>query len=45
VALGWYLLLFPIAVAVVQKVRWWGAAVVGAVTLAVVGLWMFVFIR
>ena len=45
VALGWYLLLFPIAVAVAQKVRWWGAVVVGAVTLVAVGLWNFVFIR
>jgi len=26
VALGWYLLLIPIAVATAQKMRWWGAA-------------------
>jgi len=45
VALGWYLLLIPIAVATAQKMRWWGAVVVGIVTLAIVGLWMFVFIR
>jgi len=38
-------LLIPLAVAAAQKVRWWGATVVGIITLVIVGLWMFVFIR
>jgi len=45
VALGWYLLLFPLAVAVSQKVRWWRAIIVGVAALCNVGLRMFLFIR
>ena len=44
-ALGWYLLLIPLAVAVAQKVHWWVAMVIGTVILVVIGLWMFIFIR
>jgi hypothetical protein len=45
VALGWYLLLFPVAVWAAQKVRWWQAALVGTATVAVAGFIMLIFIR
>jgi hypothetical protein len=45
VALGWYLLLIPIAVVTAQKLRWWRAVVVGLLALGIVGLWMSLFIR
>ena len=45
VALGWYFLLIPLAVAAAQKARWWGAVVIGLLTLGIVGLWIFLFIR
>lgn len=45
VALGWYLALFSVAAAVVQRVRWWKAIVIGVITLIVTGLWMLRFLR
>ncbi len=45
VALAWYLVLIPVAVAAAQKLRWWQSTLVGVFTLAVTGLLMFVFIR
>jgi hypothetical protein len=45
VALAWFLLLFPLAVAAGQKVRGWQAAVVGVLTVAVTGLVVLIFIR
>jgi len=45
VALGWYLVLFPLAVGVAQKLRWWQALIVGLLTLSVVGSIVFLFIR
>jgi hypothetical protein len=37
--------LFPLAVATVQKVRGWQAAIVGVLTVAVTGLVVLIFIR
>jgi hypothetical protein len=45
VAVAWYLVLFPVAVSAAQKLRWWQGAVVGVMTVAIVGLVMFIFIR
>jgi hypothetical protein len=45
VALAWYLLLFTIAAAVVQKLRWWQALLVAIPALAVTGVVMVTFIR
>jgi hypothetical protein len=45
VALAWYLVLVPIAVAVTQKLRWWQAAIVGTLTVVIVGFVMVIFIR
>jgi hypothetical protein len=45
VALGWYLVLFPIAVGVAQKLSWWQALIVGLLTFSVVGSIVFLFIR
>ena len=45
VALGWYLVLFPIAVGVAQQLRWWQALIVGLFTFSVVGSIVFLFIR
>ena len=45
VALAWFLLLFPLAVATIQKVRGWQAAIVGGLTVAVIGLVVLIFIR
>jgi hypothetical protein len=41
----WYLILFPIATAIAQKVRWWQAIVVGIMTMAISGFTLFIFIR
>jgi len=45
VAVAWFLLLFPIAVAVAQKIRWWPSAIVGILTVAIAGFVIFIFIR
>jgi hypothetical protein len=45
VALAWYLVLAPIAVAVTQKLHWWQAAIVGTLTVVIVGFVMVIFIR
>jgi hypothetical protein len=45
VALAWYLVLAPIAVAVTQKLRWWQATIVGTLTVVIVGFVMVIFIR
>ncbi len=45
VALVWYLVLIPIAVATSQKVNWWQSTIIGTLTAAIVGLVMFIFIR
>jgi hypothetical protein len=45
IALGWYLVLFPIAIGVAQKLRWWQALIVGLFTFGVVGSIVFLFIR
>lgn len=45
VALAWYLVLVPIAVSAAYKLRWWQAAIVGILALAVFGSLMFIFIR
>jgi hypothetical protein len=45
VALAWYLLLVPMALAVAHTLRWWQATLAGILTLLVVGSVMAVFIR
>jgi len=45
IAVAWYLILFPIAIAATQKLRWWQAAIVGTLTVAIVGLVILIFIR
>ncbi|HEY81978.1 MAG TPA: hypothetical protein G4O01_01650 [Dehalococcoidia bacterium] len=45
IAVAWYLILFPIAIAAAQKLRWWQAMVVGTLTVAIVGLVILIFIR
>ena len=45
VALAWYLILFPVAIAAAQGLRWWQAAIVGILTVAIVGLVILIFIR
>ncbi|MFQ6084550.1 MAG: YIP1 family protein [Candidatus Aminicenantia bacterium] len=45
VALAWYIVLFWIAVAVTQKLHWWQAAIVGTLTIAIIGFVMIIFIR
>lgn len=45
VALAWYLVLIPLAVAVAQRMRWAPAAIVGTLTMIVFLAVMVVFIR
>jgi len=45
VAVGWMLLLVPLAVAVVQRIRWWQAILTGIITLGIFMTLMLVFIR
>ncbi len=45
VALAWYLVLIPAAVAASHRLRWWQTAVTSIITLSVVGTFMFTFIR
>lgn len=45
IALAWYLVLFPIAVTVAQRLSWVEGAVVGSVTLALAGFLMLMVIR
>jgi hypothetical protein len=45
VALGWYLVLFPLAVRAVQRLRWLPSVLLGHVTVLVVGFVIFIFIR
>ena len=45
VAIGWMLLLTPLAIAVVQKIRWWQAIFTGILTLGIFVTLMLVFIR
>jgi len=45
VALAWFLTLFPVAIAAAQKLRWWQAAIIGILTVAIVGLVTLIFIR
>ena len=44
-AIIWYLILFPIATAIAQKVRWWQAVAVGITAMAISGFILFIFIR
>lgn len=43
-ALGWYLVLAPLAARAAQKLRWWQALIIGDVVVLVVFL-MVLFIR
>ena len=45
VAIGWMLLLTPLAIAVVQKIRWWQAILIGFLTLGIFMTLMLIFIR
>lgn len=45
VAIGWMLLLTPLAIAIVQKIRWWQAILIGILTLGMFMTLMLVFIR
>jgi len=45
IAVAWYVVLFPIAIAQAQRLRWRQSVAVGIPTLAVFGLLMFTFIR